>query len=283
MGESQDELEVNRLMLPSEARSAAFFDLDKTIIATSSTLAFSRPFFDGGLISRKSVVRSMYAQLVYLTGGADHDQIERMRRYLTGLTNGWETETVRQIVAETLHSIVDPLVYDEALELIHDHQMHSREVVIVSTSGSDVVEPVAELLGVTTVIATRLEVKDGRYTGEIEFYAYGVNKATAIVELARTRGYDLRDCFAYSDSATDLPMLNAVGHPHAVNPDKALRREAVDRGWPVLDFSKPTALRASRARQARRATLAAVAVGAGAAAAGAVAVVTRRTQRGVTK
>jgi len=266
-------------MALSRSHAAAFFDLDKTIIATSSTLAFSRSFFDNGLITRKSVIRSMYAQLVYLAGGADHEQIERMRRYLTGLTNGWEAETVRQIVAETLHSVVDPLVYDEALELIHDHQIHNRDVVIVSTSGSDVVEPIAELLGVTSVIATRLQVHEGRYTGEIEFYAYGENKATAIVDLAQQRGYALPDCFAYSDSVTDLPMLRAVGRPHAVNPDKLLRREAVERGWPVLDFSKPIALRNSRARQARRATMAAVAVGAGAAAAGAVAVVTRRAQR----
>jgi HAD superfamily hydrolase (TIGR01490 family) len=256
---------------------AAFFDLDKTIIATSSTLAFSRPFFANGLISRTSVIRSMYAQLVYLVGGADHDQIERMRRYLTGLTNGWEVETVQQIVAETLHSIVDPLVYDEALELIQEHQQHGREVVIVSTSGSDVVEPIAELLGVSSVIATRLEVRDGRYTGEIEFYAYGANKAVAIEELAAREGYDLAACYAYSDSATDLPMLGVVGHPNAVNPDKVLRKEAVERGWPVLDFSKPIALKNSHARHVRRSALAMVAVGAGAAAAGAVAVVSRRT------
>ena len=261
----------------SGGRGAAFFDLDKTIIATSSTLAFSRPFFANGLITRTSVIRSMYAQFVYLVGGADHDQIERMRRYLTGLTSGWEVETVRQIVADTLHSIVDPLVYDEALELIRDHQHHDREVVIVSTSGTDVVEPIAELLGVSSVIATRLEVRDGRYTGEIEFYAYGVNKAAAIQEFAAREGYDLRECYAYSDSATDLPMLGIVGHPHVVNPDKVLRKEAVQRGWPVLDFSKPTALRDSHARHARRATLAVMAVGAGAAAAGAVAVVSRRT------
>jgi HAD superfamily hydrolase (TIGR01490 family) len=257
-------------------RGAAFFDLDKTIIATSSTLAFSKPFFAGGLISRASVIRSMYAQFVYLVAGADHGQIERMRRYLTELTNGWEVDTVRQIVAETLHSVVDPIVYDEALELIRHHQQHGREVVIVSTSGSDVVEPIAELLGVARVIATRLEVQEGRYTGEIDFYAYGVNKAAAIAEFASREGLDLASCYAYSDSATDLPMLGEVGHPHAVNPDRALRKEAVLRGWPVLDFTKPIALRNARNRQARRATLAVVAVGAGAAAAGAVAVVSRR-------
>jgi HAD superfamily hydrolase (TIGR01490 family) len=264
-------------MTGSGGHGAAFFDLDKTIIATSSTLAFSRPFFANGLITRTSVIRSMYAQFVYLVGGADQDQIERMRRYLTGLTTGWEVENVRQIVAETLHAVVDPLVYDEALDLIGHHQRHGREVVIVSTSGSDVVEPIAELLGVSTVVATRLAVREGRYTGEIEFYAYGVNKAAAIQELATKNGFDLRECYAYSDSATDLPMLDVVGHPHAVNPDKVLRKEAVERGWPVLDFSKPIALKHSHARQARRATLAVMAVSAGAAAAGAVALVSRRT------
>jgi HAD superfamily hydrolase (TIGR01490 family) len=268
-------------MVGSRGGTAAFFDLDKTIIATSSTLAFSRPFFDGGLITRSSVIRSMYAQLVYLAGGADHDQMERMRHYLTGLASGWEVDTVRRIVAETVHEIVDPLVYDEAIALIHDHQSAGREVVIVSTSGSDVVEPIAALLGVNTVLATRLEEQDGRYTGNIGFYAYGENKAAAIRDLAAERGYDLQRCFAYSDSSTDLPMLFAVGRPHAVNPDKPLRKQAVEHGWPVLDFSKPIALRNSRARHARRATLAVVVMGAGAAAAGAVAVVNRRTQRAV--
>ena len=111
------------------------------------------------------------------------------------------------------------------------------------------------------------------------FYAYGENKAAAMQELAEREGYDLAASYAYSDSATDLPMLSAVGHPHAVNPDKALRKAAVEKGWPVLDFSKPTAPRTGRTRQARRATFAVVAMGAGAAAAGAVAVVTRRSPR----
>ena len=266
--------------MPSGRTSAAaFFDLDKTIIAASSTLAFSRPFFEGGLITRKSVIRSMYAQLVYLAGGADHGQMERMRHYLTGLANGWEVHTVRRIVAETVHAVVNPLVYDEALHLLDEHRAAGRDIVIVSSAGSDVVEPIAELLGISTVIATRLEERDGRYTGEIDFYAYGANKATAMADLAARQGYDLAASYAYSDSVTDLPMLSTVGHPHAVNPDKVLRREAIERGWPVLDFSRPIALRTSRARQARRATLAVVAVGAGAAAAGAVAVASRRTQR----
>jgi HAD superfamily hydrolase (TIGR01490 family) len=224
-------------------RPAAFFDLDKTIIAKSSTLAFSRPFRAGGLISRRTVLRSAYAQFVYSVGGADHDQMERMRRFLSALSAGWDVATVRAIVAETLHHVVDPLVYGEAVSLVDEHRRAGRDIVIVSASGAEVVEPIGEMLGADAVVATRMRITDGRYTGEIDYYAYGENKATAMRDLARTRGYDLSASYAYSDSVTDLSMLEAVGHPCAVNPDRDLRREAERRGWPVLEFTRRVTLR----------------------------------------
>jgi HAD superfamily hydrolase (TIGR01490 family) len=258
-------------------RPAAFFDLDKTIIATSSTFAFSRSFRAGGLISRRSVLRSAYAQFVYLLGGADHDQMERMRQYLSALVTGWNVQTVKDIVAETLHSVVEPYVYAEAVQLIEDHHTAARDVVIVSSSGTEVVEPIGQLLGADHVIATVMAQADGRYTGEIEFYAYAANKAKRIQELAVERGYDLTASYAYSDSGTDMPMLEVVGHPHAVNPDKALRRVAVERGWPILQFSRPVELR--RRHLATKPAIAAVALGAGAAAASAVVLASRRRGR----
>lgn len=224
-------------------RTAAFFDLDKTIIAKSSALAFSRPFYQGGLINRRAVLKSAYAQFVFLVGGADHDQMERMREYLSALTKGWNVQQVREIVAETLHGLIDPIIYDEAASLIEQHHQAGRDVVIVSSSGSEVVEPIGQLLGADHVIATRLQVQDGRYTGEIDYYAYAENKAAAIRELAASEGYDLANCFAYSDSSTDLPLLEAVGHPSAVNPDRALRKEAQARDWPILVFDRPVELR----------------------------------------
>lgn len=266
--------------MPGQAgRPAAFFDLDKTIIAKSSTLAFSRPFYQGGLISRSSVLRSAYAQFVFLVGGADHDQMERMRKYLSDQATGWDVQTVKDIVADTLHHIVDPLVYDEAVELIEHHRAAGRDVVIVSTSGAEVVEPIGAMLGADHVIATRMVQEEGRYTGEIAFYAYAENKAAAITELAEERRYDLAGSFAYSDSSTDLPMLEAVGHPYAVNPDKALRKVATERGWPVLDFIKPVQLRKRMSFDSKRTTLTAVAIGAGAAAATAVVLANRRHRR----
>ena len=171
--------------------TAAFFDLDKTIIAKSSTLAFSKPFQAGGLISRGAMLRSAYAQFVYLVGGADHDQMEKLRSFMSELCAGWDVATVREIVADTLHNIVDPLVYDEAVSLIEEHHLAGRDVVIVSTSGTEVVEPIGELLGADRVIATRMEIADGKYTGDIEYYAYGEEKANAIRDLAERMGYDL--------------------------------------------------------------------------------------------
>lgn len=263
---------------PSGLRTAAFFDLDKTIIAKSSALAFSRPFYQGGLINRRAVLRSAYAQFVFLVGGADHDQMEKMREYLSALTRGWNVQQVREIVAETLHNLIDPIIYDEAASLIEQHHAAGRDVVIVSSSGSEVVEPIGALLGADHVIATRLKVEDGCYTGEIEYYAYAENKAAAIRELAESEGYDLAESYAYSDSSTDLPLLEAVGHPSAVNPDRALRKEAQAREWPVLVFDRPVQLRRRLPEFSapNGSVLTAVAVGTAAVTAGAIWYLARR-------
>lgn len=224
-------------------RTAAFFDLDKTVIAKSSTLAFSKPFFNQGLLNRRAVLKSSYAQFLFLMSGADHDQMDRMRSYVTSMCAGWDVEQVKAIVNETLHDIVDPLVFAEAAELIADHRHCGRDVVVVSASGEEIVAPIARALGATHAMATRMVVEDGKYTGEVAFYCYGEAKAAAVRELAVHEGYPLEHCYAYSDSITDLPMLEAVGNPSVVNPDRALRKEAAARGWPVLTFSRPVPLR----------------------------------------
>ncbi|PSR62616.1 HAD-IB family hydrolase [Nocardia sp. MDA0666] len=227
---------------PSAPRIAAFFDLDKTVIAKSSAFVFSRPFFAQGLIDRRTVLESSYAHFLFLLSGADHDQMERMREHLTKMTAGWDVSQVRSIVAETLHELVDPLIYAEASDLIADHKIRGHDVVIVSASGEEIVAPIAAALGATHTAATRMVVENGKYTGEVEFYCYGEGKVEAIEKLAATERYDLSRCYAYSDSITDLPMLSAVGHPTAVNPDRNLRREAMAREWPILTFSNPVSL-----------------------------------------
>jgi HAD superfamily hydrolase (TIGR01490 family) len=224
-------------------RVAAFFDLDKTIIATSSSAAFSRPFYQGGLLTRRAVLRTAYAQFVFLLGRADADQTERLRRHLSSMVTGWDVAQVSGIVDETVQRYIEPVVYAEAVALIEKHRAAGHDVVIVSASGSEIVEPVARLLGADEVVATRLDVEDGRYTGRIAYYAYGQAKADAVVELAERHGYDLGSCYAYSDSVTDVPLLSAVGSSAVVNPDRALRRLADERGWEVLTFRRPVRLR----------------------------------------
>ena len=225
-------------------RPAAFFDLDKTIIAKSSTLAFGRPFYQSGLLNRRAVLRSAYAQFVFALAGADEDQMDRMRGYITAMCTGWDVAQIREIVNETLHDIIDPIVYDEAVERIQQHKSAGQDVVLVSSSGEEVVGPIGAMVGADYVLATRMVVSDdGKYTGEIERYVYGPEKAEAVRELAAERGYDLAASYAYSDSITDLPLLEEVGHPTAVNPDRALRKIAVERGWPILTFANGVPLR----------------------------------------
>ncbi|MBO0849610.1 MAG: HAD-IB family hydrolase [Pseudonocardia sp.] len=222
---------------------AAFFDLDKTIIAGSSTLAFSGPLRDRGLIGRRALLRSGYAQLLLMVAGADADFMERMRERVSALCAGWDVAEVREVIDQALGEILHPMIYAEAAALIDEHHRRGHHVVVVSASGEEMVRPIAAALGAEHAAATRMTVVDGKYTGEIDFYCYGEGKAEAAKALAAEHGYRLDECYAYSDSITDLPLLEVVGHPHAVNPDRALRRVSVQRGWPVLNFVAPIPLR----------------------------------------
>lgn len=240
-------------------KSAAFFDLDKTVIATSSSMAFAGSFYDGGLITRSHALRTAYAQFLFLVGGADERQTTRLRDSLSDLIKGWEVAKVKQIVQETVHEHIDPVVYEEALTLIQRHQANGRDVVIVSASARDVVEPIAQLLGADAVVASELEVKKGFYTGEITSYAYGEAKADAIRKLAEERGYDLSKSFAYSDSITDAPMLDAVGYGFVVNPDRALRQAAAHHGWGALRFKNAVGIHSGPSTRSTVVTVLAIA------------------------
>jgi HAD superfamily hydrolase (TIGR01490 family) len=222
---------------------AAFFDLDKTVIARASMVAFGGPFQRAGLLSRWVLLRALWGQLVYLWVGADEKKLTKTRDAALKLTKGWDQERVRAIVRETLDEVIEPIVFDEALDLIRKHREEGRIVAIVSAAPVEVVEPLADHLGATMAIGTEAKVVDGRYSGELVRYAYGPAKADAISELAAARGIDLAASYAYSDSVTDLPMLELVGHPVAVNPDRPLLRVAEEREWEIVRFVKPVRLR----------------------------------------
>src|SRR5947209_4263629 len=223
---------------------AAFFDLDKTVIAKASMMAFGRPFMREGLLRRRTVLRGAYAHVVYLHLGASEQKLARIRESVLRLTRGWDQSRVRSIVAETMEEVINPIIYKEAAELIADHKAAGRRVFIVSAAPEEIVSPLAKFLGVDESISSRAEVdSDGRYTGAMETYAYGPYKAEIMRDLAEEKHVDLSASYAYSDSYTDLPMLEAVGHPVAVNPDRVLQKVARDKGWEIRTFNHPVRLR----------------------------------------
>jgi len=224
--------------------SAAFFDLDRTVITKASIAAFSGHLRRDGLITRRMVLRAVGSQLLYARLGAGEERMAKLRESLLALSRGWERDRVAQIVRERLLETVEPILYAEALELMAGHHLAGQRVYLVSASPEEIVLPMAELLGADGVICSRADVDaEGRYTGRIAFFADGANKAKAIAELAETVGLDLAASTAYSDSVADLPMLELVGRPVAVNADRALARLARSRNWETCQFTKPVRLR----------------------------------------
>jgi HAD superfamily hydrolase (TIGR01490 family) len=224
------------------AVEAAFFDLDKTVISRSSSFALSRPMHRAGFVSRGQMLRAAYAQLVFQVLGADEKRMDRAKNALLELTRGWDRSEVEDLVREVVIEVIDPFVYQEALDLIAEHREAGRQIFIVSTAPEEVVYPIARHFGADGVVATRAEIVDGRYTGKLAFYCYGQAKSDAIRSMARRGRVDLAESYAYSDSVTDLPMLEAVGHPVVVNGSRELRKEAETRGWETLEFHRPVPL-----------------------------------------
>ena len=215
---------------------AAFFDLDRTLLRRSSALALAGSFRRRGLISRWQMLRAAGWQLLFVARGASHESVRRAAEDGLRLLAGYTPEDLRELVAEAMEPILRPLVYAEPLHLVDQHHARGEKVYIVSASLQEIVEAIAADLGFDGALGTVIEVKDGKYTGRAERSLHAEAKAECVRALAEREGYDLAECTAYSDSHTDLPFLEEVGHPVAVNPDRVLRRVAVERGWPVLEF-----------------------------------------------
>nr|WP_245670396.1 HAD family hydrolase [Corynebacterium crudilactis] len=208
----------------------------------SSTYAYGREFMSSGLISPVEALQLSLAQATYMVAGHTSEQMDNTRDQLTAMIRGWDVQQVRSIAEETMHTVVTPTIYAEARELIEHHQELGHDVIIISASVKELVEPIAKELGVEKTVTTILESEDGLYTGDVLFYCKGAAKAQSILDLAKAHNYDLSQSHAYSDSFTDLPMLEAVGNPTAVNPDRALKKIALERGWKILSFKNPEPL-----------------------------------------
>jgi HAD superfamily hydrolase (TIGR01490 family) len=246
--------------------AAAFFDLDRTLLRRSSALALAGSFRERGLISRTQLAKAAAWQVLFVARGASHEAVrsaaEDGLRVLEGHTPG----DLRALVADAMEPVLRPLVYAEPLRLVEQHRAAGDRVYIVSATLQEIVQAIADDLGFDGALGTACEVRDGRYTGRAARALHAENKAAVVRELAVEEGLDLADCTAYSDSHTDVPFLEAVGRPVAVNPDRRLRTIAVERGWPILEFSG-RAYPHARRRGLRALLLVPLLVAAGAAAA----------------
>jgi HAD superfamily hydrolase (TIGR01490 family) len=219
--------------------AAAFFDLDRTLLRRSSALALAGSFRARGLISRWQLAKAAAWQLLFVLRGASHEAVRRAAEDGLVVLRGYTPEQMRELVGEAMETILRPLVYAEPLELVAQHRERGDCVYIVSATLQEIVQAIADDLGFDGALGTVCEVVDGAYTGNAVRALHAENKAECVRELAVSHGFALAECTAYSDSHTDVPFLEAVGNPVAVNPDRALRRIASERAWPILEFSKP--------------------------------------------
>jgi HAD superfamily hydrolase (TIGR01490 family) len=217
--------------------AAAFFDLDRTLIKRSSVLALAGTFRRRGLISRLDLVKSAFWQVLFVLRGASAERVRSAAEDGMKILNGFSVEEMQHLVGDAMETVLRPLVYEEPLRLVERHRARGERVYIVSATLQEIVQHIADDLGFDGAIGSTCEIVDGKYTGRTLRAAHGVGKANALRELAAAEGLDLAESTAYSDSYSDVPFLEAVGHPVAANPDKKLRRIAAERGWPVVKFA----------------------------------------------
>jgi HAD superfamily hydrolase (TIGR01490 family) len=219
------------------ARVGAFFDVDKTILAENSGALYFRALYERGDIDTRTMLWHMVSYVRYKLNLLD---IERWTKgTLAGFAGRGEQELEHE-AGEWFRTSVLPTVYPEAVERIREHIRRGHLVALVTGATRFVVQPLAEFLGVEHLLYTRLEVVDGRFTGRVvEPICFGEGKIYWLQQLIERESVDLAKSYFYTDSITDLPLLELVGHPEVVNPDPLLYREAARRRWPVRLFRGP--------------------------------------------
>jgi HAD superfamily hydrolase (TIGR01490 family) len=220
-------------------RAAAFFDLDKTLMAGSSGMQFARIAAKQGIVSRHLLVSWGWEHLRYRLRGTTDERTAEVLKVARELITGVPAKAVDRMGPEVMAAIL-PRVFPQMLEEIYAHQDAGRPTFIVSAAGNGVVEQLAHVLGMDGGIGTRYEVDaEGNFTGRLDGpFVYGEGKVTAMREFAAQHEIELAESYAYSDSISDLPMLRAVGHPVTVNPDPPLAALARQEGWQTLHFER---------------------------------------------
>ena len=224
----------------TEVRRAAFFDVDNTLVRGSTLYFLGRGMYQRGFFTKADISRFIVANLRFrMTGMEKQDVINRFQNAATDFIGGHKVEEILKIGEEIYDEFVSPKLWQGTYEIAHRHLEKGEAVWLVTAAPQDMANIIAQKLGFTGALGSRACVKDGIYTGELDGkLLHGSEKAKAITSLAEEHGYLLSDCYAYSDSHNDLPLLQAVGHPSAINPDAILRLRALADGWPIHDFRR---------------------------------------------
>ena len=230
---------VRAPLLDGRARAAAFFDLDRTLMQGSSAFEFGKAAYRHGLLSRRQLLADAWANLLFRLRGSNDGDTEALRDRIAHALAGVRVVDLERLGVDVLGGIL-PRLDPGMLAIAHGHQDEGRPVYIVTAAADELAKMLAHVLGFDGAIGTEFStVVDGVYTGEPGgAFIYRTGKAEAIRALAAEHGFDLDDSYAYSDSESDLPMLEVVGHAVVVNPDAALLSIARQRNWEVLRFDR---------------------------------------------
>ena len=219
--------------------AAAFFDVDNTILRGSSSFLFGKSAFERKFFSRKDFWRFAWHQFVFIWKGENNTKLSALKDRALSLVEGQRVSDLQELVDEVYEKHIKLKLWPETVRLAKDHIKQGREVWLVTAAPQELGDVIAHELGLTGAIGTKVERKNGILTGKLVGKPiHGAEKRKALKALAKDRNLSLKRSYAYSDSQNDLPMLTAVGHPVAVNPDKILTRYAKAADWPIYDFKK---------------------------------------------
>ncbi len=222
------------------AKRAAFFDVDNTLIRGSTIYFLGRGMYQRGFFTKKDISRFVLANLRFrLTGKENKEEIARFQKSATDFIGGHSVKDIEAIAQEIYDEFVSPAIWQGTIDIAQKHLSNNEEVWLVTAAPEDMAVLIANRLGFTGALGSKAEISNGSYTGAmIGVLLHGKEKVSAVQDLAKRTGLDLTNCYAYSDSHNDLPLLLCVGHPSAINPDAILGLRAMAEGWPIHDFRR---------------------------------------------